>query len=135
MLSFEERKCHELIKIFCKNKLKDMAQLFQNKIVQLLKLKISTSQGNFCNIHNLKHSNRYITSTPKYLKSICWKCGKQRTENFFCENCNIIQKPPEEENYFNIFGIQEKFDVDTVELANRFKQLQWLVHPDKFSTK
>lgn len=113
-----------------------MAQFFTKKVVQLFRLKIlSTDQGNFRNIHNLKLSNRYITSTPKYLKSVCWKCGKNRTENFFCENCHIIQKPPAEKNYFTIFGMQEKFDVDPVQLTNKFRQLQSLVHPDKFSTK
>lgn len=117
-----------------------MSQYISRNITALFKLKlIVTNLNNFksCTYHNLKLSNRYITSTQTYfnLNSICWKCGKQRKENLFCDKCQIIQKPPEKQNYFNIFGIEENFNLDAVHLRNRFRQLQSLVHPDKFTNK
>lgn len=78
---------------------------------------------------------RYITSTSKYLNLICWKCGAERKELFLCGNCNIIQKPPKEETYFRIFGFREKFDIDPTQLNKQFRQLQNIVHPDKFGNK
>lgn len=78
---------------------------------------------------------RPITSTTKYLNLICWKCGAERREMFLCEKCNIIQKPSKDDNYFRIFGIQEKFDIDQTQLTKQFRQLQNIVHPDKFGNK
>lgn len=113
-----------------------MAHLFSRQISRLIKLNIlSRDRNSNCKYHNLKLANRYVTSTPKYFNSVCWKCGKNRQENFFCENCQIIQKPPEKENYFSIFGIQEKFDLDPIQLTDKFRKLQSLIHPDKFSTR
>lgn len=113
-----------------------MAQLFSRHIGRLFKLNMfSTDQGKNRQYNNLKLVNRNITSTPKYMNSVCWKCGKNRKQDFFCENCQIIQKPPETENYFSIFGIQEKFTLDPVQLTNKFRKFQSLVHPDKFSNK
>lgn len=114
-----------------------MAHLFSRHGVRLINIQklFSTEHGKNRQYHNIKLVNRYITSTPKYMNSVCWKCGKKRKEHFFCENCKIIQKPDETLSYFSIFGIQEKFNLDSVQLTNKFRRLQSLVHPDKFSNK
>ncbi|TCN85409.1 co-chaperone HscB [Shewanella fodinae] len=36
-------------------------------------------------------------------------------------------------NYFELFEIPQRFDVDIAELANRYRELQKAVHPDKFA--
>lgn len=36
-------------------------------------------------------------------------------------------------NYFELFEIPQRFDVDIAELANRYRELQKTVHPDKFA--
>jgi molecular chaperone HscB len=36
-------------------------------------------------------------------------------------------------NYFELFEIPQRFDVDVAELANRYRELQKAVHPDKFA--
>ncbi len=36
-------------------------------------------------------------------------------------------------NYFELFGLPEGFDVDIVELAGRYRELQRRFHPDRFA--
>lgn len=36
-------------------------------------------------------------------------------------------------NYFDIFGLSVSFDVDTADLAERYRELQRVVHPDRFA--
>lgn len=36
-------------------------------------------------------------------------------------------------NYFELFEIPQRFDVDIAELSNRYRELQKTVHPDKFA--
>ncbi len=36
-------------------------------------------------------------------------------------------------NYFELFGFPERFDLNTADLARRYRELQQNVHPDKFS--
>ena len=36
-------------------------------------------------------------------------------------------------NYFELFGLPERFDVDLVELASRYRELQRRFHPDRFA--
>lgn len=38
-------------------------------------------------------------------------------------------------NYFNLLGIPERFDINLEELEKSFKDMQKVLHPDKFSTK
>lgn len=113
-----------------------MSQPVSRNLKMLVGLKTNSS-------HHVKNrnygnhivSNRYITSTPKFLNLVCWKCGQERTELLFCDKCHIIQKPSEKENYFSIFGFKEKFNLDQMQLTKKFRQLQGLVHPDKYSNK
>ena len=37
------------------------------------------------------------------------------------------------QNYFEIFGFPEIYDIDLAELADRFRKLQSTIHPDKFA--
>jgi len=36
-------------------------------------------------------------------------------------------------NYFQLFGIEEKFNIDTTQLAQVYQKLQKSVHPDRFA--
>lgn len=68
--------------------------------------------------------------------SVCWKCGTE-SQNFsiFCAKCNVIQKPLNKGNCFKILGINEAFDVDLKMLTKKYRQMQSVLHPDKYSTK
>lgn len=36
-------------------------------------------------------------------------------------------------NYFELFGLPERFDIDAAELASRYRELQRRFHPDRFA--
>jgi len=37
------------------------------------------------------------------------------------------------QNYFELFGIPELYDIDLIELSDRFRKLQSAIHPDKYA--
>eukprot|EP00126_Sphaerothecum_destruens_P003015 Sdes_comp16490_c0_seq1m5808 len=58
------------------------------------------------------------------------------TFNFFCNHCNVIQPPPTFPggiSHFELFNLRESFEIDLNLLETRYKNLQRLLHPDKFS--
>ncbi|XP_060067210.1 iron-sulfur cluster co-chaperone protein HscB-like [Ylistrum balloti] len=66
----------------------------------------------------------------------CWKCGRTqngRSELFICE-CGIVQEVSDL-TYFQVLDIEETFDVDLKALAFTYKELQKILHPDKYSQK
>lgn len=67
--------------------------------------------------------------------NVCWKCGLERknTKTVFCEECKVIQAPHDSKNYFKVFNLDEKFDIDTKELRDKYRKMQSYLHPDKFS--
>jgi len=52
---------------------------------------------------------------------------------FFCPVCNIIQPPSKKMTYFELMGSSTAFDIDTTQLNEKYKELQWKLHPDRFS--
>ncbi|XP_044260632.1 iron-sulfur cluster co-chaperone protein HscB [Tribolium madens] len=67
----------------------------------------------------------------------CWQCGIERKNpgELFCEQCSFIQSPPEKDNYFKVFELEEKFAIDQKLLTSKYRQMQSVLHPDKFSNK
>ena len=72
----------------------------------------------------------------------CWKCGTQLTcnETLFCEehSCGVVQsKAAADVNFFSLFGIEKNVvhNLDVKLVERRFKDLQKLLHPDKFTLK
>ncbi|OWF47933.1 iron-sulfur cluster co-chaperone protein HscB, mitochondrial-like [Mizuhopecten yessoensis] len=66
----------------------------------------------------------------------CWKCGKTkhgRSELFICV-CGVVQEVSDL-TYFQVLDIKEMFDVDLNVLAFKYKELQKMLHPDKYSQK
>ncbi|XP_075216096.1 iron-sulfur cluster co-chaperone protein HscB-like protein, mitochondrial [Lycorma delicatula] len=64
----------------------------------------------------------------------CWNCGVT-VSNLFCNNCNSLQKVNEKNNYFELLGLNITYDLKLAELAKKYRQLQSVLHPDKFSNK
>ncbi|XP_018565409.1 uncharacterized protein LOC108906586 [Anoplophora glabripennis] len=86
--------------------------------------------------HNLHNSAQNSLTFKRFNSSVCWKCGKERKNSqVFCETCNAVQAPLEKDNYFKVFGLEENFDIDQQYLKNKFRKLQSMLHPDKFSNK
>jgi hypothetical protein len=78
---------------------------------------------------------------PEFIESRhCWKCGSvlHHDCSLFCESteCGVIQELDQDGcNYFRLFGLEERFDLDDSVVETKFKNLQRLLHPDKFATK
>ncbi|XP_029634057.1 iron-sulfur cluster co-chaperone protein HscB [Octopus sinensis] len=75
--------------------------------------------------------------TPINYDTQCWKCHKTRSPNkdiFFCF-CGAILSPSKNLTYFKLLGLEEGFEIDSDILTRRYKDLQRILHPDKFSQK
>jgi hypothetical protein len=69
-------------------------------------------------------------------RSECWKCGCEiLASSLICSQCNTLQKPDEGNNYFDVLGIKEGFEVEDRELRTKYRKLQNVLHPDRFSCK
>lgn len=77
------------------------------------------------------HSRNLVN---KSLSEPCWKCGStEKGTYFFCEHCKALQKPDDNANYFHLLGAHESFDINLSDLSKKYRQLQSVLHPDKFS--
>jgi len=63
----------------------------------------------------------------------CWSCSIGHTHStLFCPHCSKIQPPPGGD-YFQVFGLQRRFQVDLPALEHEFHRLSRKVHPDRFA--
>ncbi|XP_026482076.1 iron-sulfur cluster co-chaperone protein HscB, mitochondrial-like [Ctenocephalides felis] len=53
----------------------------------------------------------------------------------FCEHCKTLREPDKSDNYFNILDLEKKYTIDKESLSQKFKSLQKLLHPDKFTNR
>nr|CAH7712753.1 unnamed protein product [Callosobruchus chinensis] len=89
------------------------------------------------------HLNRDIVFISRNLfigksnfQNICWKCGTdQGSSNLFCEKCNALQHPKEKHNLFKVLNIEQDFKIDEADLKNKFRKMQTMIHPDKYSNR
>jgi molecular chaperone HscB len=63
----------------------------------------------------------------------CWSCSVAHNElTLFCPHCSKIQ-PPQEGNYFAVFGLEPRLNIDLEKLENEFHRLSRRLHPDRFA--
>ncbi|XP_029040755.2 iron-sulfur cluster co-chaperone protein HscB isoform X1 [Osmia bicornis bicornis] len=79
----------------------------------------------------LTNALQYSSESP----SKCWNCNFISKSELFCSKCKVLQEPPENLTYFDIMGIPKSYDVTVSEVQKKYKELQKLLHPDKFSRK
>ncbi|GAA34393.2 Iron-sulfur cluster co-chaperone protein HscB, mitochondrial [Clonorchis sinensis] len=67
-------------------------------------------------------------------KRQCWNCNRPVRDNeFFCE-CGKIQPVERDWTYFEVLGYGEPtVHIDLADLAQRMREMQKRLHPDKFS--
>jgi len=81
----------------------------------------------------LRSDRQFSTETKS-----CWKCQRPLNSSLsviFCPGCETIVPPPETVDYFRLFGVDPTFSQDTANLSKTCRDLQRLVHPDKFSLR
>jgi molecular chaperone HscB len=63
----------------------------------------------------------------------CWSCSVSHNDStLFCPHCSKIQPPPGGD-YFSVFGLLPKLNLDLDTLENEFHRLSRKVHPDRFA--
>jgi molecular chaperone HscB len=64
---------------------------------------------------------------------LCWSCSVGHSKStLFCPHCNKIQPPPGG-NYFSVFGLEPKLNLDLSKLETEFHRLSRKLHPDRFA--
>jgi len=63
----------------------------------------------------------------------CWSCSIGHNDStLFCPHCSKIQPPPGG-NYFSVFGLEPRLNLDLPALEHEFHRLSRKVHPDRFA--
>ena len=79
------------------------------------------------------------TSTLSSVPERCPSCSASLpTPLPACPKCFFISKPPSKTTYYDIMGLSyspNPFEVDPAQLKGRFRDLQRVIHPDKWSGK
>ena len=69
----------------------------------------------------------------------CWNCKAHLTSSevlhlstpLTCSECNVLRRIPQNITYFELFGIQMIFKMDLKKLAQKYKSMQRILHPDR----
>ncbi|XP_071700939.1 iron-sulfur cluster co-chaperone protein HscB homolog [Rutidosis leptorrhynchoides] len=85
-------------------------------------------------IHFIWNSNLCSSVSSNETNSCCWNCNNQRPF-LICESCGSIQPADHSIDYFKIFGLERKFDIDDGSLEGTYKSWQKKLHPDLVHTK
>jgi molecular chaperone HscB len=63
----------------------------------------------------------------------CWSCSVAHNEStLFCPHCSKIQ-PPMGGDYFSVFSMDPRLNLDLPALENEFHRLSRKLHPDRFA--
>ncbi|XP_033159507.1 iron-sulfur cluster co-chaperone protein HscB [Drosophila mauritiana] len=67
----------------------------------------------------------------------CWNCQKKSDlkQNMICSDCGHLQDVNSGINYFKLLSFPIQFSLESQKLTRSFRQLQTIVHPDKYSNK
>jgi molecular chaperone HscB len=63
----------------------------------------------------------------------CWSCSIGHNDStLFCPHCSKIQPPPGGD-YFSVFGLEPRLNLDLPALEHEFHRLSRRLHPDRFA--
>lgn len=63
----------------------------------------------------------------------CWSCSVAHNEStLFCPHCTKIQPPPSGD-YFTVFSLEPRLNIDLAALETEFHRLSRRLHPDRFA--
>lgn len=83
------------------------------------------------------NSIRDIEFNKNLTHSSCDKCSHECEDQykFFCDGCKYLKNPDflDDVDHFELFDLQETYDVDIEKLEQTFYQLQHMFHPDRFA--
>src|SRR5271156_2385165 len=74
------------------------------------------------------------TAEPQSVVAACWSCGASTpSTQSFCEQCGKVQAPSENVDYFAVFGLPRKLNLDLPALERSFYRLSRKLHPDLYA--
>uniref|UniRef100_A0A1I8NNR7 J domain-containing protein n=1 Tax=Stomoxys calcitrans TaxID=35570 RepID=A0A1I8NNR7_STOCA len=85
--------------------------------------------------HLCSQQKRAYAPNTTAIANKCWNCKKEVPQDMTCSHCHHLQDVNSEVNYFELLQFPQSFALETSALTKRFRQLQSVVHPDKFSNK
>ena len=63
----------------------------------------------------------------------CWSCSvSHQPSTLFCPHCSKIQ-PPTGGNFFSVFGLEPRLELDLGMLEHQFHKLSRKLHPDRYA--
>lgn len=74
---------------------------------------------------------RFCSDSP----AKCWNCDYAYKSELFCSRCKVLQELPQDLSFFDIIGIKEDYNVVNEEIHKKYRELQKMLHPDKFGNK
>jgi len=83
----------------------------------------------FTKNNTLIFSNKITNYLPKKLFSINNINNNNNNNNNNCPLASILEK----KNFYEIFQIEENFSIDKKILEKKYKEIQMIIHPDKFA--
>ena len=106
-------------------------------------LPVSTTKHNVALQNNIKgiyplinYLTRYQGCSSDATAFSCWHCDHiSRKYEKFCSQCNIIQSQNKSYSYFDIFDLPPDFSLEPSLLTKKFRSLQAIYHPDKYSQR
>jgi len=63
---------------------------------------------------------------------VCWNCHERTLGPHFCSSCGKLLQLPQGVDYFALFEMPRQLWIDRSSLEQKFLQLSWKLHPDKF---
>lgn len=65
---------------------------------------------------------------------ICWSCEREGGRGPACAACGVVLPPDGAASYFEVLGLEPRFEVDLPAAEASYKRLSRQVHPDRFAT-
>jgi molecular chaperone HscB len=74
------------------------------------------------------------TAEPQSVIAACWSCGASMpSAQPFCDQCGKVQAPSANVDYFAVFGLPRKLNIDLPTLERSFYRLSRKLHPDLYA--
>ena len=94
----------------------------------------------FCTSSKIKSFNEPFQPLKNNEPDFCWNCQADLTyheetselNNFLtCSKCNVLRQIPKNINHFELFAMPRCFKMDLKKLAQKYKSMQRILHPDR----
>jgi molecular chaperone HscB len=74
------------------------------------------------------------TAESQSVNTACWSCGSPvPAGKAWCDACGHVQAPSKTVDYFTVFGLPRKLQIDSTGLERTFYRLSRKLHPDLYA--